>query len=97
MSEYYVCNADEIPDRGRRVVQCGEYEIGIFRLGGELVAWHNRCAHRGGPVCQARRRQTLKEAAMDSIARRNAEPLKVQEVDVHTDTRDLLAQSTSCW
>lgn len=30
---------------------------------------------------------------MDTISRRHAEPLPVQEVDVHTDTRDLLAHA----
>ena len=44
----------EIPEGGRKVVRCGEREIGIFRVKGELHAWHNRCPHRQGPVCQGR-------------------------------------------
>ncbi len=27
---------------------------GERRVDGELVAWYNQCAHRGGPVCQGR-------------------------------------------
>ena len=38
----------------RRVVVCGDTEIGIFRLSDGFYAWHNRCAHRAGPVCQGR-------------------------------------------
>ena len=54
MTEYLVCDPDEIVEGGRRVVQCGEREIGIFRVQGQLHAWHNSCPHRQGPVCQGR-------------------------------------------
>jgi nitrite reductase (NADH) small subunit len=26
-------------------------EVGIFRVGGQVVAYENSCAHQGGPVC----------------------------------------------
>lgn len=26
-------------------------EVGVFRVHGRLVAYENRCAHQGGPVC----------------------------------------------
>jgi nitrite reductase/ring-hydroxylating ferredoxin subunit len=26
-------------------------EVGVFRVRGRLVAYENRCAHQGGPVC----------------------------------------------
>lgn len=52
MTEYHVGNIDDIEEGGRKLIQCGEDEIGIFKLDGELYAWHNECAHRGGPVCQ---------------------------------------------
>jgi nitrite reductase (NADH) small subunit len=54
MTEYLIGKVDELPERGHRVVQCGETEIGVFRFGGELHAWHNSCAHRQGPICQGR-------------------------------------------
>lgn len=52
MAEYLVGRAEDIADGGRKVVQCGEREIGIFRVKGELRAWHNSCPHRQGPICQ---------------------------------------------
>ncbi|MDR6817788.1 nitrite reductase/ring-hydroxylating ferredoxin subunit [Neorhizobium sp. 2083] len=54
MAEYLVCSEDEIADGDRKVVACGEREIGIFRVKGALHAWHNMCPHRQGPICQGR-------------------------------------------
>ena len=54
MTRFHVCAEDEIEDGGRRVVDCDGAEIGVFRMKGKLFAWHNRCVHRGGPVCQGR-------------------------------------------
>ena len=61
MREFLVGPASEIPDGGRKVVQCGQFEIGIFRVKGELVAWHNTCPHRQGPICQGRVYQRVVE------------------------------------
>ena len=49
--EYRVCPLDEIPDRGGVLGRAGEVEVGIFRVGGRVYAYENRCAHQGGPVC----------------------------------------------
>ena len=38
----------------RRVVSCDGTEVGVFKVDSQLVAWHNECPHRGGPVCQGR-------------------------------------------
>lgn len=54
MREYRVGSVGEIPERGKIVVACGEAEVGVFKLCGQIYAWHNRCAHRQGPVCQGR-------------------------------------------
>ena len=54
MQEVLIAAFDDVPDRGRLVVRHGEMEIGLFRLGDELHAWQNSCAHQGGPVCQGR-------------------------------------------
>lgn len=43
---------EDVLEGGRVVVDVNGVEIGIFRLGGRLYAWENRCAHFGGPVCQ---------------------------------------------
>jgi nitrite reductase/ring-hydroxylating ferredoxin subunit len=64
---------EEFEDRGKRVVTIGDVEIGIFRLGDEFHAWHNICPHQGGPVCQGRLynlvRENLDEATMQSHGR----------------------------
>jgi nitrite reductase/ring-hydroxylating ferredoxin subunit len=51
---YLVCRSDELKDGDRRVVSCDGTEVGVFRVDGALVAWHNECPHRQGPVCQGR-------------------------------------------
>jgi nitrite reductase (NADH) small subunit len=54
MPEYRVGNLAEFAEGDRRTVKCGEAEIGVFRIDGQFYAWHNVCAHLGGPVCQGR-------------------------------------------
>lgn len=54
MTHYLVCNVDEIPEGGRKVVSCDGTEVGVFRVDGELYAWYNNCAHMRGPICQGR-------------------------------------------
>ncbi len=51
---YLVARREELTDGDRRVVSCDGTEIGVFQIEGKLVAWHNECPHRGGPVCQGR-------------------------------------------
>lgn len=51
---YLVGRKDEFEEGGRKVVSCDGTEIGVFMIDGELVAWHNQCPHRFGPVCQGR-------------------------------------------
>jgi nitrite reductase (NADH) small subunit len=52
MVDYHAGRLEEFKEGERRLIRCGDAEIGIFNVDGELHAWHNRCAHRGGPVCQ---------------------------------------------
>ena len=54
MPHYHVGPADGFADGERRVVVCGDREVGVFRIGGGFHGWHNHCPHRGGPVCQGR-------------------------------------------
>ena len=46
--------SEDVLEGGRIVVDIEGVEIGIFRLGGRLYAWENRCVHAGGPVCQGK-------------------------------------------
>jgi nitrite reductase/ring-hydroxylating ferredoxin subunit len=54
VEEVFVSRFEEIPDKGKRVLKYNDKEVGVFRVGDELFAWENRCAHQGGPVCQGR-------------------------------------------
>jgi nitrite reductase/ring-hydroxylating ferredoxin subunit len=45
---------EDVLEGGRVVVDVGGVEVGIFRIGGRLYAWENRCVHAGGPVCQGK-------------------------------------------
>ena len=58
---YLVCRADELNDGDRRVVSCDGVEVGVFKVDGQFVAWHNECPHREGPVCQGRIYQRVVE------------------------------------
>ncbi len=54
MKSFVVGRVGELAEGERRVISCGGTEVGVFNVDGELVAWYNQCAHRGGPVCQGR-------------------------------------------
>src|SRR5262245_36326927 len=51
---YLVARRNEFTEGGRKVISCDGTEIGVFMIDGKLVAWHNECPHRSGPVCQGR-------------------------------------------
>jgi nitrite reductase (NADH) small subunit len=65
MPEVSAGKVADYADGGRKVVDCGEFEVGVFKVGGEFFAWHNRCAHRAGPVCQGRIMQRVIEPVAD--------------------------------
>ena len=70
MAEYLAGNVTDYADGDRKVVVCGEVEVGVFRIDGEFYAWHNRCAHRAGPVCQGRiMKRVLEPVAADKTVR----------------------------
>jgi nitrite reductase/ring-hydroxylating ferredoxin subunit len=54
MPEYLAGRIADFADGDRRVLACGDAEVGVFRIDGQFHGWHNRCSHRGGPVCQGR-------------------------------------------
>jgi len=55
----------ELNDGDRRVVSCDGVEVGVFKVDGQFVAWHNQCPHREGPVCQGRIYQRVLEPVAD--------------------------------
>jgi len=52
VSDHVVCEAEELEEGERILVQLKGREIGVFNLGGELRAYTNWCAHQSGPVCE---------------------------------------------
>lgn len=52
MPEVNIGRADSFADPGRRVVDIGGVEIGVFHIGGAFYAWENSCPHLDGPACQ---------------------------------------------
>ena len=67
---YLVCRTDELKDGDRRVMSCDGTEVGVFKVDGALVAWHNECPHRSGPVCQGRiYKRVLEPIASDGTVR----------------------------
>jgi nitrite reductase (NADH) small subunit len=70
MTEYRAGNLGDFKEGGRLLLKCGDAEIGIFLVDGEFYAWHNECAHRGGPVCQGRiMRRVVEPVARDGTVR----------------------------
>jgi nitrite reductase (NADH) small subunit len=73
MPEYSAGKVTAYADGDRKVVDCGESEVGIFKIDGEFFAWHNRCAHRAGPVCQGRiMKRVIEPVAEDKTTRSQA-------------------------
>jgi nitrite reductase/ring-hydroxylating ferredoxin subunit len=50
-----VARSSDVAEGGRYVIAVGDdLHIGIFRFRGTLHAYENTCPHQGGPVCQGR-------------------------------------------
>jgi nitrite reductase (NADH) small subunit len=49
MPEYLAGRIADYADGDRKVLSCGDAEVGVFRIEGQFHAWHNRCSHLGGP------------------------------------------------
>ena len=48
-----VCELEEIPRLGARVVKGNSCDIALFRdAGDKIYALHDRCPHKGGPLSQ---------------------------------------------
>lgn len=52
MTEISVGRAEAFADPGRKVVEVGGIEVGVFKFNGAFTAYENLCPHLGGPACQ---------------------------------------------
>ncbi|QDW39891.1 Rieske 2Fe-2S domain-containing protein [Bradyrhizobium sp. KBS0727] len=70
MLEYNAGKVADYADGDRKVIVCGDMEVAVFKIEGEFYAWHNRCAHRAGPICQGRMmKRVLEPVAEDRTVR----------------------------
>lgn len=49
--ERLVASSKDIQEGDGVIAHIDDLDVGIFRIGGALYAYQNRCAHQGGPVC----------------------------------------------
>lgn len=50
-SEHVVCRVSELPPGERRILHINNISIGVFNVRGRFYALHNRCPHKGAPLC----------------------------------------------
>ena len=80
MAEYSAGSLGEFVEGERKVLVCGGAEVGVFLIDGQFYAWHNRCWHRGGPVCQGR---LIKRVVEPLDAQRRVRALEYDAQDTH--------------
>jgi nitrite reductase (NADH) small subunit len=54
VSDVLLGTLEDFPEGDCRVLAIGEFELGVFRLDGKVMAWENQCPHFQGPICQGR-------------------------------------------
>jgi nitrite reductase (NADH) small subunit len=54
MREVNIGPASEIADPGRKIIGFENFEVAVFKVGGEFFAYLNHCPHMGGPACQGK-------------------------------------------
>jgi nitrite reductase/ring-hydroxylating ferredoxin subunit len=65
MREVNVGAASEFADPGRKLVGFENFEVAVFKLGGEFFAYLNHCPHMGGPACQGKIIAKVEEVIAD--------------------------------
>ncbi|NUR74927.1 MAG: Rieske (2Fe-2S) protein [Thermoleophilia bacterium] len=49
---FFACRAEEVPEGERVLCRLDGKSVGVFNVGGEFFALHNRCPHKGGALCE---------------------------------------------
>ena len=65
MREVNIGPASEFADPGRKLVGFENFEVAVFKLGGEFFAYLNHCPHMGGPACQGKMIAKVEEIIAD--------------------------------
>ncbi len=63
-----VCAVWDVPRGGVKVVTVAGISLGIFSVGGKLVAYRNACPHAGAPVCAGKITGTALETGVYDYA-----------------------------
>ena len=61
MREVNVGPASELSDPGRKLIGFDNFEVAVFKVGGEFFAYLNHCPHMGGPACQGKMMAKVEE------------------------------------
>ena len=48
---FLACRAADLPPGSRIVRELDGKSVGVFNVDGRFFALHNRCPHKGGPLC----------------------------------------------
>lgn len=54
MGKHVVCRTTELPPGEVIITEVNGIEIGVYNVKGEYYALHNKCPHRGAPLCEGR-------------------------------------------
>jgi nitrite reductase/ring-hydroxylating ferredoxin subunit len=74
---YRVCAPGELAPGERIVREYNGLSIGVFNVGGDFYALHNRCPHRGGALCLGPVTGTaLSEGGFDFVYGREGELIR---------------------
>ena len=65
MGDVNIGAVSEFADPGRKVIAFENFEVGVFKLGGEFYAYLNHCPHMGGPACQGKMIAKVEEVIAD--------------------------------
>lgn len=65
MREVNIGSASDFADPGRKIIGFDNFEVGVFKLGGEFYAYLNHCPHMGGPACQGKMIAKVEEIIAD--------------------------------
>jgi nitrite reductase/ring-hydroxylating ferredoxin subunit len=50
--EIHVGRAADFKEGGKKIIENGNSEIGVYRVHGNWYAYQNLCPHQGGPACE---------------------------------------------
>jgi nitrite reductase (NADH) small subunit len=80
MREVNIGPASEIADPGRKIIGFENFEVAVFKLGGEFFAYLNHCPHMGGPACQGKMIAKVEE---DIAADRTSKGMTFSKTKLH--------------